>query len=203
MVGEFPAVRGRIDAQRKSRAENEQQRGELQLQAGDDPWADQVENRFTIDDRAAEIEGGHVTNEHSELLDIRTIGTDALARELNLLGCGVGRQNQKRGITRRAGRDKKDDHEHDQRDERLHHATDDVFDGNLPWSSRLLWTLRLSRTRRSRSRGVPMDARSMRERSPPRGLVNERTGSLRLFAAGSARRLPRKWLQGPHTRERP
>ena len=95
----------------------------MQLEAVNDPAADQVEDGLAIDDRPPEIERRHVAHEDQELLDIGAIGADALARHPDLIGRGIGRQDQQGGIARCARRNEQDDHEEDQGDERLQHTT--------------------------------------------------------------------------------
>ena len=51
---------------------------------------------------------------------------------LDLLRRGIGGQDQRGRVARRARRDEQDDHEQDQGGERLQHATGNVLDGNLP-----------------------------------------------------------------------
>ena len=104
----------------------------MQLEAGNDPRADQTEDRFAIGDRAPEVERRHVPREDCELLDIAEVGADPFARNPNLLGRGVGWQDEQSGVACCACRNKKDDHEEDQGDERLQHTTANVLDGNLP-----------------------------------------------------------------------
>ena len=78
---------------------------------------------LAIDDRAPEIERGHVAHEDQELLDIAAIGADPLTRHLDLFRRGVGRQDQQGRIARCARRNEQNDHEEDERDERLQHTT--------------------------------------------------------------------------------
>ena len=102
------------------------------MRLADDPGADQVDDGFAIDDRPPKVERRHVTHEDRELLDIAAICADTLAKHLNLLRRGIGRQDDRGRIARRARRDEEYDHEEDQGDARLQHPTDNVLDGNLP-----------------------------------------------------------------------